>query len=110
MSTKWKYAAVPASERLGMIRSGNKDVYERLVKAAVSVDENKLKDLIYHNFIIEIDNDLDDHDIQLGNVMKRKVVAFLNNEIVHDFLLRKKGPIERMYSKIAEHSTAPVPD
>lgn len=83
----------------------NKDVYERLVKAAVSVDENKLKDLIYHNFIIEIDNDLDDHDIQLGNVMKRKVVAFLNNEIVHEFLLRKKGPIERMYSKIAEHST-----
>lgn len=83
----------------------NKEIYERLVKAAVSVEENKLKDLIYHNFIIEIDHDLDDHDIQLGNVMKRKLVAFLNNEIVHDFLLRKKGPIERMYSKIAEHST-----
>lgn len=82
----------------------NKEIYERLVKASVSVEENKLKDLIYHNFIIEIDHDLDDHDIQLGNVMKRKVVAFLNNEIVHDFLLRKKGPIERMYSKIAEHS------
>lgn len=83
----------------------NKEIYERLVKASISVEENKLKDLIYHNFIIEIDHDLDDHDIQLGNVMKRKVVAFLNNEIVHDFLLRKKGPIERMYSKIAEHST-----
>lgn len=83
----------------------NKEIYERLVKASVSVEENKLKDLIYYNFIIEIDHDLDDHDIQLGNVMKRKVVAFLNNEIVHDFLLRKKGPIERMYSKIAEHST-----
>lgn len=83
----------------------NKEIYERLVKASVSVEENKLKDLIYHNFIIEIDHDLDDHDIQLGNVMKRKVVAFLNNEIVHDFLLRKKGPIERIYSKIAEHST-----
>lgn len=83
----------------------NKEIYERLVKASVSVEENKLKDLIYHNFIIEIDHDLDDHDIQLGNVMKRKVVAFLNNEIVHDFLLRKKGPIERMYSKIAEYST-----
>lgn len=83
----------------------NKEIYERLVKASVSVEENRLKDLIYHNFIIEIDHDLDDHDIQLGNVMKRKVVAFLNNEIVHDFLLRKKGPIERMYSKIAEHST-----
>lgn len=83
----------------------NKEIYERLVKASVSVEENKLKDLIYHNFIIEIDHDLDDHDIQLGNVMKRRVVAFLNNEIVHDFLLRKNGPIERMYSKIAEHST-----
>ena len=83
----------------------NKEIYERLVKASISVEENKLKDLIYHNFIIEVDHDLDDHDILLGNVMKRKVVAFLNNEIVHDFLLRKRGPIERMYSKIAEHST-----
>ncbi len=83
----------------------NKEVYERLVKAAVSVEENKLKDLIYHNFIIEIDNDMDDHDIKMGNVAKRKLVAFMNNEIVHDFLLRKKGPIERMYSKIAENSS-----
>ena len=82
----------------------NKEVYERLVKAAVSVEENKLKDLIYHNFIIEIDNDMDDHDIKMGNVAKRKLVAFMNNEIVHDFFLRKKGPIERMYSKIAENS------
>lgn len=83
----------------------NKEVYERLVKAAVSVEENKLKDLIYHNFIIEIDNDMDDHDIKMGNVAKRKLVAFMNNEIVHDFFLRKKGPIERMYSKIAENSS-----
>lgn len=34
----------------------NKEVYERLVKASVSVEANKLKDLIYHNFIIEILN------------------------------------------------------
>lgn len=83
----------------------NKEVYERLVKASVSVEANKLKDLIYHNFIIEIDNDLDEHDIQLGNVMKKKIVAFLNDEVVREFFLGKKGPIERMYSKIAEHST-----
>ncbi len=82
-----------------------KEVYERLEKAAVFVEENKLKDLIYHNFIIEIDNDMDDHDIQMGNVAKRKMVAFLNNEIVHDYLMKKKGPIERMYSKIAENSS-----
>lgn len=83
----------------------NKEVYERLVKASVSIDENKLKDLIYHNFIIEIDHDLDDHDIQMTSVMKKRLVAFFNNEIVHDYLMRKNGPIERMYSKIAEHST-----
>lgn len=83
----------------------NKDVYERLVKAAVSVEENKLKDLIYHNFIIEIDNDFDDHDITLTSVMKKRLAAFLNNEIAHGFFLKKDGPIERMYSKIAEHST-----
>lgn len=82
----------------------NKEVYERLAKATVSVEENKLKDLIYHNFIIEIDNDFDEHDIKIGNVMKKKLVAFLNNDIVHDFLMKKNGPIERMYSKIAEHS------
>lgn len=83
----------------------NKEVYERLVKAAVSVEENKLKDLIYHSFIIEIDNDFDDHDIKLSGVMKKRLVAFLNNEIVREFFLRKDGPVERMYSKIAEHST-----
>jgi hypothetical protein len=83
----------------------NKEIYERLVKASVSVEENNLKDLIYHNFIIEIDNDRDEHDIQLPNVKKRNLVAFLNNEIVHDFLMRKQGPIERMYSKIAERSS-----
>ena len=84
----------------------NKEIYERLVKAAVSVEENKLKDLIYHNFIIEIDNDYndDDHDVTLNSVSKKRLAAFLNNEIVHEFFLRKDGPIERMYSKIAEHS------
>ena len=50
----------------------NKEIYERLVKASISVEENKLKDLIYHNFIIEVDHDLDDHDILLGNVMKER--------------------------------------
>lgn len=32
----------------------NREVYERLVRASASVDEEKLKDMIYHNFIIEM--------------------------------------------------------
>lgn len=82
----------------------NKEVYERLVKASLSVEENKLKDMIYHNFIIEINNDSDEQDIQLTTVRKKRLIAFLNNEVVHDYLMSSSGPVERMYSKIAEHT------
>ena len=82
----------------------NKEVYERLVKASLSVEENKLKDMIYHNFIIEINNDSDEQDIQLTTVRKKRLIAFLNNEVVHDYLMSSSGPIERVYSKIAEHT------
>lgn len=82
----------------------NKDVYERLVKASLSVEENKLKDMIYHNFIIEINNDDDEHDLKITNVKRKRLIAFLNNEVIHDYLMGEKGPVERMYSKIAEHT------
>lgn len=82
----------------------NKEVYERLAKASLSVEENKLKDMIYHNFIIEINNDSDEQDIQLTTVRKKRLIAFLNNEVVHDYLMSSSGPVERMYSKIAEHT------
>lgn len=82
----------------------NRDLYERLIKASVSVDENRLKDMIYHNFIIEIHNDNDEYDIKITNVKRKRLEAFLNNEIVHDYLMSESGPIERMYSKIAEHT------
>lgn len=82
----------------------NKEVYERLVKASLSVEENKLKDMIYHNFIIEINNDSDEQDIKLPTFRKKKLMAFLNNEVVHDYLMSSSGPVERMYSKIAENT------
>lgn len=37
MSTKWKYASLPASERLDMVRSGNKDVYESEIARSLDV-------------------------------------------------------------------------
>lgn len=82
----------------------NREVYERLIKASVSVDENRLKDMIYHNFIIEIHNDNDEYNIKITNVKRKRLEAYLNNEIVHDYLMSESGPIERMYSKIAEHT------
>lgn len=82
----------------------NKEVYDRLVKASVSVEANKLKGMIYHNFIIEIENDQDEHDIKLTNVKKKRLISFLNNEVVHDYLMSGNGPFERIFSKIAEHT------
>ena len=82
----------------------NREVYERLSKASVVVDENKLKDMIYHNFIIELHNDDGTHAYNLPNHKWRRLEAFLNNEIVHEYFLREDGPIDRIYSKIAENT------
>lgn len=82
----------------------NKDIIKRLANASTAVPEDKLKDMIYHNFIIEINNDDDEHEITLNNIKRKRLVAFLNNETIHDYMMRSGGPIERIYSKVAENS------
>jgi hypothetical protein len=83
---------------------GNKEIIKRLANASVAVPEDKLKDMIYHNFIIEVNNDNDEYEIQLNNIKKKRLVAFMNNETIHDYMMRSGGPIERIYSKVAENS------
>ena len=80
----------------------NREVYERLVRASASVDEEKLKDMIYHNFIIEIAHDDSSHSVELTNVKRKRLEALLNNEVMHSRLMESNGPIDRMYSKVAE--------
>lgn len=87
-------------------RIGNKDIIKRLANASVAVPEDKLKDMIYHNFIIEINNDNDEYEIQLNNIKRKRLVAFLNNETIHNHMMESGGPIERIYSKVAENSLA----
>ncbi len=82
----------------------NKEIIKRLANASTAVPEDKLKDMIYHNFIIEINNDNDEHEIQLNNIKRKRLVAFLNNETIHDYMMEPGGPIERIYSKVAENS------
>ena len=82
----------------------NKDIIKRLTNASVTVAEDKLKDMIYHNFIIEANNDEDKHSISLTNVKRKRLVTFLNNETIHDHMMEADGPIDRIYSKIAENS------
>ena len=83
---------------------GNKEIIKRLANASAAVPEDKLKDMIYHNFIIEINNDNDEHEIQLNNIKRKRLVAFLNNDTIHDYMMKSGGPIERIYSKVAENS------
>lgn len=85
---------------------GNKEIIKRLANASAAVPEDKLKDMIYHNFIIEINNDNDEHEIKLNNIKRKRLVAFLNNETIHDYMMEPSGPIERIYSKVAENSLA----
>lgn len=82
----------------------NKDVIERLVKASQAVPDNILKETIYHSFIIEINNDERTDGIQLSSVKRKRLVAFLSNESIQERMMHDGGPIERIFSKIAEHS------
>lgn len=83
----------------------NKEVYDRLVRATVYEDENKLKGRIYHDFINEVECDDDSHGIRLTNVRRKRLSAFLYNEVVQAHLMSIDGPIERIYSKVAENSS-----
>lgn len=85
---------------------GNKEILRRLANASAAVPEDKLKDMIYHNFIIEINNDNDEREIQLNNIKRKRLIAFMNNETIHDYMMGAGGPIERIYSKVAENSFA----
>lgn len=83
----------------------NKDVFDRLVRATVYEDEEKLKGRIYHDFINEVEHDNGEHEISLTTVKRKRLTAFLYNEVVQNHLMSSDGPIERIYSKIAENSS-----
>lgn len=80
----------------------NKDIYDRLCSASAVVSEETLKNNIYHKFIIAIEQDDNSNDITLSNPIRKNLIAFLNNEYVKEKLMSIDGPIERIYSKIAE--------
>lgn len=82
----------------------DKEIFERLVKASAFEDESKLKGRIYYDFVNEVDNDEGERDRTLSNVQRKRLIAFLSNEKIREHLMSPDGPIERIYSKIAENS------
>ena len=81
----------------------NKAVYDRLVRATSTIDNKKLKDMIYQNFIVEIKND--ENDEILSNNEKKRLIALLQDEQFQTLLMREEGAIERIYQKVAENET-----
>lgn len=79
----------------------NKEAYERLVKANQAITEGKFKSTIYHQFIVEIENDTNE---VLGNIKRKKLIALLNNSTFQERLMAPGGPIDRIYSKITSSS------
>ncbi len=79
----------------------NKEAYERLVKANQAITESKFKSTIYHQFIVEIENDTSE---VLGNIKRKKLIALLNNSVFQERLMATGGPIDRIYSKITSSS------
>lgn len=80
----------------------NKEAYERLVKANQAITESKFKSTIYHQFIVEIENDTSE---VLGNIKRKKLIALLNNSVFQERLMAAGGPIDRIYSKITNSSS-----
>lgn len=77
----------------------NKEVYDRLVRASTIIDDKKLKDMIYQNFIVEILND--DNDEILTHHKKKRLVSLLQNDFFKAKLLEEDKAIDRIYQKVA---------
>ena len=73
----------------------NREAYDRLTKAVVTEDEEKLKGRIYHDFINEIEHDDGSRDVCLNRIKQKRLTVFLSNDIVRAHLMAEDGPIAR---------------
>lgn len=85
----------------------NKDLYERLVNATSTISESKLMNAIYHQFIVEIEDDNGEDIDYINNADRKRIAPLLNNELFKARMMADDGPIARIYSKVAESS---IPD
>lgn len=88
----------------------NKDLYDRLVNATSTISEGKLKNAIYHQFIVEIEDDNGEDIDYLNNADRKRIAPLLNNGLFKARMMDEDGPIERIYSKVAKNSSADTRD
>ena len=92
----------------------NHDLYKKLASASTTIPELELKNTIYYAFINLIESDDgrggDSEKRIISNVDRKHLIALLQNSIFKERLMDTNGPIDRIYSKIAENKTFEIND
>jgi len=92
----------------------NHDLYKKLASASTTIPELELKNTIYYAFINLIESDDgrggDSEERIISNVDRKHLIALLQNSIFKERLMDTNGPIDRIYSKIAENKTFEIND
>ena len=90
----------------------NRELYKKLASASIKVEEVELRNTIYYAFINLIDNDngkAGDGAVRIiSNVDRKHLVALLQNSLFKERTMSDGGPIDRIYSKLAENKTAEI--
>lgn len=92
----------------------NKDLYKKMASASTTIPELELKNTIYYAFINLIESDDgkagSEEERIISNVDRKHLVALLQNSSFKERLMDLGGPIDRIYTKIAENKTLEVND
>ncbi len=92
----------------------NRELYKKLASASTTVPELELKNTIYYGFINLIESDDGkaggEEERIISNVDRKHLVALLQNSSFKDRIMEVGGPIDRIYTKIAENKTFEIND
>ena len=92
----------------------NKELYKKMASASTTIPELELKNTIYYAFINLIESDDgkagNDEERIISNVDRKHLVALLQNSSFKERMMDLGGPIDRIYTKIAENKTLEVND
>lgn len=81
----------------------DKDLYQKLIDASVVEDEESLKNKIYYSFVTKVKTDTEKFkQAELKIKDKKELVSFLKNSIIEQIMLADDGPVDRIFSQIAE--------
>lgn len=92
----------------------NKELYKKMASASTTIPELELKNTIYYAFINLIESDDgkagNEEERLISNVDRKHLVALLQNSLFKERMMDIGGPIDRIYTKIAENKTLEIND